>query len=119
MDMSSLLRLRRLHSRLFWELQLSMHEQNFTEAVEVAEKCMQLERPEKHTRFIVGVAFTAAMACVENKHELAEKWSRIGMEAAAEVGDTEMREKFAIIVARVTLSNRKWAEALNAANIMR
>ena len=79
MDFQGVLRQRHHMSRIFFELQLSVQEQNWGDAYECASRCAALQLPAAHRTYLVAVALKAASEAARRGGDGADMWCRVGM----------------------------------------
>merc|ERR1712038_1206973 len=105
---------------LFFELHLSIQEQNWSDAFYICKECATLPLPVAHRAYLVAVAFKAISASDEARVGVdgchAERWCRVGMEMVAAAED---KRRFATVLARVSLAAGKWEVAKAAARVMK
>jgi len=117
MDFEAVLRQRHYQSRLFFELQLSVEEQNWGTAYECAARCVTSQLPAAHRVYLLAVAFKAASESAKQGVDDAEteRWCRIGFCSST---TAEERHRFGALLVRASLDAGKWEEAMAAARVL-
>ena len=115
MDLEAILRQRHHQTRIFFELQLSVQEQNWGNAYECASKCAALQLPAAHRTYLVAVALKAASEAARRGGDGADMWCRVGMATTTTAGE---KQHFAALLARASLAAGKWVAAMAAARAM-
>ena len=104
-------------SRLFFELQLSVEEQNWGTAYKCAARCVTSQLPAAHRVYLLAVAFKAASMSAKQGVDDAEteRWCRIGFCSST---TAEERHRFGALLVRASLDAGKWEEAMAAARVL-
>ena len=115
MDFQGVLRQRHHMSRIFFELQLYVQEQNWGDAYECASRCAALQLPAAHRTYLVAVALKAASEAAKRGGDGVGMWCRVGMATTTTALE---KQHFAALLARASLAAGKWEAAMAAARVM-